>query len=194
MTARTTLLFISVPPIKSPESRTAPTVCVAPKSGDTTPTRLRSKAANRAGMARPTAIPGISIAGMLRRRFFENSRGLAVPTPTPIRTTAPTQRVTAAAAELSRLLPWVTDRARTSRMANWRAVRAARANPNRDTLALVIPSVAKRALPTTARRVPATTEADQCSLRKMVARTTDHTGTVPSMMAERDGPAMRIAA
>ena len=79
-------------------------------------------------------------------------------------------------------------------MANWRAVRAARAKPNRDTLAFVIPSVANRTLPTTARRVPATTEADQCSSRKMVARTTDHTGTVPSMMAERDGPAMRIAA
>jgi hypothetical protein len=79
-------------------------------------------------------------------------------------------------------------------MANWRAVRAARANPNRDTLASLADPVAKITLPITARMVPANTDADQCSLRKMVASTTDHIGTVPSMMAERDGPAMRIAA
>jgi len=79
-------------------------------------------------------------------------------------------------------------------MANWRAVRAARANPNRDTLVFVADSVAKITLPITARMVPTTTDADQCSSRKMVARTTDHIGTVPSMMAERDGPAVRIAA
>jgi hypothetical protein len=145
-------------------------------------------------MAIPTATPGTSIAGMLRRRFLENFRGPAVPTATPIRTTAPTPRVTAAAAELSRLLSWVTDRVRTSRIANWRAVRAAKANPNRDTVAFVALSVAKRTLPITARMVPTTTEVDQCSLRKMVARTTDHIGTVPNMMAERDGPAMLIAA
>jgi hypothetical protein len=132
--------------------------------------------------------PGVSVAGMLQHRSSENSRGPAIPTAAPIRATAPTQRVAAAAEKLSRLLSWITDRARTSRMANWRAVSAARTNPNRSTLAFVIPSVARRMLPATARRVPTASEADQCSLRKMMARTTDHTGTVPSMMAERDGP------